>query len=394
MSIDTKADFDNLIERIQDLVQKYENNVLHYNQYQIYLANGEKISFEVSPWSIAHLLGIRLDYIKSSNLFKNTDAYLLLKEFLENSYSVYRHVQEGRLSYSSLFSNFIEQKLDSFEKNIYYYDPIDIEFVCKYDKSRTYQLGLEKNYFCDYFIAKADQEGNLYLLGLVRDGNSYTPMTNLYFPKDDRQYTNLKGLLINQLITYVNIIGISNSVINQKNNHYLYISLKLKKLETLKRYASSMKGLTIDIAYDLQFVLNGLAMKDNKINVYKMVCQQFMEKIKEHEIFSLEQLEDATKEQLDNEMVAMLETYNDEICNVDNSKAQKTYSDLLGQYKNLEEQVFTLQQQLDRTKQEANSYYEQLQVLEQENVSYREFQEEILSVVERKRVKKEVNEVE
>lgn len=90
----------------------------------------------------------------------------------------------------------------------------------------------------------------------------------------------------------------------------------------------------------------------------------------------------------------MLETYNDEICNVDNSKAQKTYSNLLGQYKNLEEQVFTLQQQLDRTKQEANSYYEQLQVLEQENVSYQEFQEEILSVVERKRVKKEENETE
>ena len=58
MSIDIKADFDNLIDRIQDLVKKYENNVLDCNQYQIYLSNGERISFEVSPWSIAHLLGI------------------------------------------------------------------------------------------------------------------------------------------------------------------------------------------------------------------------------------------------------------------------------------------------------------------------------------------------
>ncbi len=394
MSIDTKADFDNLIDRIQDLVKKYENNVLHCNQYQIYLANGERISFEVSPWSIAHLLGIRLDYIKSTNLFKNTDAYLLLKEFLENSYSVYRYVQEGRLSYSSLFSNFIEQKLTTFEKVIYYFDPNDIEFICKYDKGRTYQLGLEKNYFCDYFIAKTDPEGNLYLLGLIRNGTSYMPMTNLYFPKDDKQFTNLKGLLMNQLITYANNVVISNLVTEHKSNRFLHISLKLRKLDTLKRYASSMKGLTIDTAYDLQFILKGLAMKDSKINAYKMVCQQFMKKIKDHEIFSLEQLEEPTKEQLGSEIVSMLETYNDEICNVDNSKAQKTYSNLLGQYKNLEEQVFTLQQQLDRTKQEANSYYEQLQVLEQENVSYQEFQEEILSVVERKRVKKEENETE
>lgn len=392
MTIHTKADFDNLIDRIRDIVEKYENNVLHYNQYQIYLANGERIFFEVSPWSIAHLLGIRLDYIKSTNLFKNTDPSLLLKEILENSYSVYRHVQEGRLSYSSLFSNFIEQKLSSFEKIIYYFDPNDIEFVCKYDKGRTYQLGLEKNYFCDYFIAKVDKEENLHLLGLIRNGNSYTPMTNLYFPKDDRQFTNLKRLLMNQLITYVNNISISNSVTEHKNNHYLHMSLKLKKLEGLKRYANSIKGLTIDTAYDLQFVLNGLAMKDNKINVYKMVCQQFREKIKEHEIFSLEQLEDSTKEQLDSEMVLMVRTYNDEICNVDNSKAQKTYSDLLGQYKNLEEQVFLLQQQLEVSKQEASSYFEQLQELEEENSSYKGFQNEIFEVVKRQRLKVESTE--
>lgn len=393
MSIDTKADFDNLIERIQDLVQKYENNVLHYNQYQIYLANGEKISFEVSPWSIAHLLGIRLDYIKSTRLFKNIDAYLLLKEFLENSYSVYRYVQEGHLSYNSLFSHHIEQKLDSFEKIIYYYDPNDIEFICKYDKSKTFSLGVEKNYPCDYFIARKMPNGDIYLLGLVRQGNICMPMTNIVFPNDEYQFTHLKIILTNQVITFSNSIIVNNETTQFNHNEYLGINTKIKKIDILKAY-SNIKGVSIDVSSDYRFNTNGYIMKEQKISSYKAICQRFMEKIKEHEIFSLEQLEYATKEQLDNEMVAMLETYNDEICNVDNSKAQKVYSDLLGQYKNLEEQVFTLQQQLDRAKQEANSYYEQLQVLEQENVSYREFQEEILSVVERKRVKKEVNEVE
>lgn len=389
MSINTKADFDYLINRIQDLVQKYENNVLHYNQYQIYLANGEKISFEVPPESIAHLLGVRLDYIISTNLFKNTDAYLLLKEFLENSYSVYRNVQEGRMSYSSLFSNYIEQKLDSFEKIIYYFDPNDIEFICKYDKSRTFQLGLEKNYPCDYFIAKKDKEENLHLLGLVRNGSVYMPMSNIYFPKDNTQYSNLKGLLMNQVLTYANTVLIYNSVSNFSKNPHLLISLKSKKIETLKKYASSIKGVTIDVAHDLQFILNGFALKDSKIKAYKMICEQLMEKIKEHEVFSLEQMEDSTKEQLDNEMFAMIQTYNNEICKTDNSKAQTSYSDLVEQYKVLEEQVNTLQQQLDNAKQEASAYYEQLQVLEQENASYKEFEEEILDVVKRQRVKKE-----
>lgn len=168
MTIKTKDDFDFIVEKIKVLVERYENNVKHHNQYQFYLANGEKLNFEVFPQSIPHLLGISMDYLKATNLFKTKDYSVLLKEFLNSSSLIHQQVQKGCLRYESLFSPFVLDKIESFENSIYYFSPDDIEFVCKYERSKTYQLGLEKDYFCDYFIAKRDQENNLTFLGLIK----------------------------------------------------------------------------------------------------------------------------------------------------------------------------------------------------------------------------------
>ena len=303
MKINTRADFDSLMNRIRNLVLQYENNVLHNNQYQFYLANGERLTFEVMPQSVPHLLGIRLDYLRSTGLFKETDAYFLLKEFLENSYSVFCRVQEGHLSFTTMFSNHIEEKLDSFEKVIYYFSPNDIDFVCKYDKSKTFQLGLEKDYPCDYFIAKKDNENNLYLLGLVRQGNMYKPMSNILVLSDEQQIAKLKGLLMNQVITYPNSIAVENMVTGFGNNAHLSASAKLEKIKSLRNYARFIKGVSIDVSFDFQYIANGYQMKDNKINIYKMICQQFMQTIAAREVFLLDQLDESIQTQMDSEMI-------------------------------------------------------------------------------------------
>lgn len=348
--------------------------------------------FRIPPESIAHLLGIRLDYLRSTNMLKNKEAYLLLKDFLKNSHTIYKNVVNGYLSYNSLFSNFIEEKLVTFEKIIQYYDPNDIEFICKYDKSKTFQLGLEKNYPCDYFISKSDSAGNLYFLGLVHNGDEYMPMSSLYFPKNDDQLSNLQGLLTNQSITYVNNIIAINPVINFKRNRYLHISLKLQKLELIKKYTNSIKGVIIDVSYDLQFILNGYLMKENKINVYKLICRQFMNSIKEHEIFLVEQMDVSLQEQIENEMLDLIQAYNNESCKNDNTKALATYSDLLEKYNELSVEVLNLQHQLEEAEEKANNYYYELQSLEQKNENYRLFEEEIFDLVRRHRIKIEGNE--
>ncbi len=383
MKLVTKESFDNLIDKLKKLVQKYENNALHYNQYQFYLANGEKLSFEVMPQNVPHLLGINLDYLRATNMFKNKEAFLLLKEFLESSYSVYKGIQEGHLNFNSIFSDQIALKLEAFEQNIYFYSPSDIEFICQYDKSKTYQLGLEKDYPCDYFIAKTDILGNIYLLGLVKHVDSYIPMTNLMFLKDEDQNISLKKLLANQVLTFVNTIMVTNPVTNFKNTSRLPLAFKLEKIKILRKYKNLSFGTIIDVSSDYQFNTNGVIAKETKISTYRIICQQFMQTILSHEIFLIEQLDDTVREQLDEDMIGLIQVYNDEACKVGDSKAQVTYSQLLEQYNMLAIQVLELQKQLEMKEQEAIACYEQIQTLEQENVFYKEFHDDIINAVQK-----------
>lgn len=286
-----------------------------------------------------------------------------------------------------MFSNHIEEKLDSFEKVIYYFSPNDIDFVCKYDKSKTFQLGLEKDYPCDYFIAKKNNENNLYLLGLVRQGNMYKPMSNILVLSDEQQIAKFKGLLMNQVITYPNSIAVENMVTGFGNKAHLSNSTKLEKIKSLRNYARSIKGVSIDVSFDFQYIVNGFQMKDNKINIYKMICQQFMQTIAAHEVFLMEQLDESIQSQMDSEMIQLIETYNNESCQSDSNKAQMTYSDLLNKYNALAKQVLELEAQLDVTRQESYTNLERIQILKEENAEYKSFQEDILAVVQRKRNK-------
>ncbi len=385
MSIKTKEEYDNLIERIKNLIRRYENNVFHYNNYQVYLTNGDKLSFSFTEKSIPHLLGVRLDYLRATDLFKSQDAYDLLKEFLENSYSVYRRVQEGYMSFRSLFSDHIELKLKSFESLIYYFDPNDIEFVCKYDKSKTFQLGLDKNYPCNYFIAKKDNNGNLFLLGLIRSGNEFMPMSNIVFPNDEYQFSSLKGMLMNQILTFSNSIHIENLVKPLSSKRYLSLQAKLDKIGTLKKYGEPIKGVSLDVSSDYQFSVRGYIEKENKINMYKLFAQNFSERIKEHEIFSLEDMDDAMSTSMDKEMLNMVEMYNDEACKMENGGAHITYSQLLKEYNELVRRVAELDYQLEESKNLVMQYSKKMQTLETENLEYKEFQEEIFDVVSRRK---------
>lgn len=383
MQINTKEDFDNLFDRIKKLVDRYDNNSYHFNQYKIFLANGEKLFFEIAPSSIPHLLGINIDYLRSTNFFKSQNAYDILKEFLENSYSIYTKVKEGHLSLNSIFSDYIDYKLKSFEQIIYYFNPSDIEFICKYDKSKTYQLGLDNNLLCDYFIVKKDTEKNLCILGLKQRTDGYAPMTNIFIPTGESQLTALKDACSNQTLTFANSIIIENPITNFQSKSYLPLALKSEKAKSLGKFKKVFPGSSVDVSSDYQFTINGCLMKESKLNLYKTIFQQLTNAILERDVFSLEQMEDFIDVQ-DDDLSQMINAYNDEISKVSSSKAQETYSELLEQCQTLGKKVVSLSKQLEESEQKALEYYQTVQSLEKENKEYQEFQDNIVRVVNQK----------
>lgn len=389
MSIYIRENFDAIIKKIRILVENYENNQQHYNQYQFYLANGERISLEITPQSIAHLLGIRIDNLRATRLFKKQDSYGILKEFLNNSQFFYQQILEGHLHESIMFSKYLENKLISFENLIYSFNPNTIEFICKYDRSKIYQSAEEKDLSCDYIIAKKTYDGDLHLLGLVRSqGNQYNPMTNMVFAKNENQLSQLKSILTNQTLTFASSIVVKNPITNYKNTLVMTLSTKSNQIEKMKEYARNISGIAIDVSSDLQFALNGISMKTEKINSYHYVCQQLLQSMQNQTIFHMEDMEEETKKQLDEEIFSLVHAYNNTLCNKKRNQTQlTTESNLLEQYKLLSLQVENLKQQLEETRRQSIQCYEQNQQLKEQIDRYEIFQTQIFQVVDKQKQK-------
>jgi len=116
LNIKTRADFDNLLSRIAGAVRYYEASNTKRNKYIVYLSNEDRFTYTVDSKNIAHLLGVNFVYLRSIGIFdRNCSSYDVLKGLQENSYSLYMGVQEGRLSYESMFSEHIEDKLSALE---------------------------------------------------------------------------------------------------------------------------------------------------------------------------------------------------------------------------------------------------------------------------------------
>lgn len=386
--IQTKSEFDELISKIMKLVKEYERNSMYHNEYQIYLASGQNIKFTFGEQNIGHLLDINLDYLRATGLFKNKEGYPLLKEFLENSYTVYRQVQEGHMSFKLIFSDYISDKLEIFEMITNYFSANDIELVCQYNKSRIYQVDEEIDYPCDYFIVKKNLQGDLLVLGLIDKGNICYPMTSMLFKMDETQNNKLRKILQNQVITYVTTINIKNPVNNFQKISRLNLDQCLKKNTKLKICRNLFPGVSVDSISHHEFITNGYIQKLEQLKSYKNLFVQFKNKIDSHELFELDQLSPEIKENLDAEWIDMIQSYNDQLCTQSTSNiVQKTYTNLLTENNQLSDEVVSLQEQLEQVKKEKEQLVSQITQIQAQNEVYASFQNEIFEVVEKQKRK-------
>ncbi len=116
MKIDT-AKFEEIIENITKNINLYERIQFYNNHYALFLANGEILNIKFLRNNIPHLLGVDIDYLKLSNKFKpNASYYDNLNYFLENSFNFRKLVNEGSMSYSSMFSSYVDEKIMHLKK--------------------------------------------------------------------------------------------------------------------------------------------------------------------------------------------------------------------------------------------------------------------------------------
>lgn len=244
-----RTEFENLLMNISDKLSYYEYEKIYDKTYSLLLANGEKINIKFPHYCIPHLLGININYLDATSCFNVHNAFDLVKQLCDNEYRVYTEMKKGNIFFEQLFSSHVDAKVESFientKVNIY-----NLDFICKYDKSKTFIEG-EIGYDFDYILAKKGQNNEIYILGLVKNDkqNFYVPMSNQYFDNIEEATNKIARYLKNQTITFISSLSVPNF-----KNFYLQPNIKYKKVDRLMQLVEKFDA-QVNVSGDYKWML-------------------------------------------------------------------------------------------------------------------------------------------
>ena len=294
-----RTELENLLNGMSAIIANLEKCYAYSKSTTIYLANGERIEFEITKSSLAHLLGVDTNYLASLNIFREKSSYELLKKMCEEAYKIHDLHVKKIINYDQLFSKNIIEKLSGFWKNINI-NCEETELVCKYDASRSYKSNEITEKF-DYIIVK-NINGKYYMLCLVKNSiGVYLPMSNRCFESYDELQEQLSIFLVNQEITFMN-----SSKLDENKPYYLDDKQKLEKAKNLEDYRK-MYNCSIDLTGQYKYMLSGVLTHKNSATENYTLTGEILTSITGGKII------DTTKIQ-DRNLLQIAQAYNDFIC--------------------------------------------------------------------------------
>lgn len=372
MYIKDKAQYDELVEKIGKCVKYYDKLKFENNKFTLGLANGDQLTARVLKNNIAHLLGVKLDNLKRYNIFKkNMNAYECLNCFIEDSYSFYRLVSQGQLSYDEMFSKNVYEKIDAFSTNINIRTD-DIYCIIKYDGEKTYQIE-EHAEKCDYYIVRKNND-KYYIMGLIKNEqteNNYVPVTSRKYDNSSEFDEFMRRIAIKQEITYPYSLNVQN--IPEEYNKSFKLSqedrLKLvNSIATMCNNYNATSGVIKDFTFSLNRQNNDYVVRQNTMTVLRVLA----ENIKNGNVLDESTITDLCGDiMLPDDVINIINTCNDVLCSSNNNdKALTNYSELNDENKSLKKELKEMKEQLTKYQEEINDFKIKNEVLKEENNSY------------------------
>ena len=333
------GELESLFSKIQDIIDRVEQTRVGKRQ-ELYLSSGDKLIYSLYKENIPHLLGINIDYLKSTGHFSGNNTYDIFKDFISNAYRVNCLLRDGFLNYDQIFSEFTFKKIDNFINNINL-NIFDTEFICKYDSTKTYSL-TDKNQKFDYIIVKKNKDSESYsMLCLVKNDYIYVPMSNMYFEDYESLSIKLKELIPNQEVT------IFSGMKRDMDNYYkLPMDVKITKLTNLQKYKNEFSCI-IDTNADFKYLLTDSLKHKNQFYDNGSLLTILTDSIGQGHIIDVEPF-------VDSYLLRIVNAYNDYLCshNIENSEIEESYSKILEDRKNLIEELNIFKDQVKTLKEE------------------------------------------
>lgn len=351
------AIYNQITEKMTKLCDEYERLQFENNKYSLSLANGDYLNIRIPRSHIMHLLGLNADYLKLSNRFRNNmSSYDFLKYFLDNAYSFHRLVSNKEMNYDNMFSNYVNEKLDSFWFNINIRTD-DMYFIIKYDKSRTYTLE-DKAEISDYYIVRKSLN-NYYVMGVVQSENN----PNMYYPATSRVYSDhnefenfMKRISNKQEITYCYSMRVTNLEKGYEHPFFLTNEDRRKSLSKAVNVAKKYNGVA-SVSKDFQFALDKSITESTNNATAMNILDLLSENLKTGNVLDMNVLNSIYGDiELPNSILQLISVSNDVVCSMDkdNDQALINYSDmnnenisLKNELKSLKEEVLEYKRQIE-----------------------------------------------
>ena len=196
---------------------------------------------------------------------KDLSNYDKLKYVLEKPYIFKNLLINNDISTDFMFSDSINQKLAVFKDNLSIRSD-DIYCVIKYDNEKTYQA-INIPDPCDYYIIRK-KRNNYLVLGLINDGNVYTPVTSRLYDDKEKFDEFMNRVARKQEITYPHLLNINNSYRDYKVNAFFPLSEKEYILNNIINISQKYSA-TPAVARDYAFTINKFktVREDQNINL-------------------------------------------------------------------------------------------------------------------------------
>ena len=223
----------------------------------------------------------------------------------------------------------------------------DIEFICKYDSSRTYINSDDfKKY--DYVIVKKLSNDKIGLLCLVRNSGYFAPMSSQIFDDYESAKEKLYELTKHQEITLVSGISINNIFDDYSKDFYLNLYDKKAKIKNLINYKQDF-DTSIDVADDFQYSISKLTHNRMLHNEDYQFVNKIVSCISEGKLIEVESYEGSY-------LMPIVNAFNDIICSSSLTKDEnsETYTQMKTNLENFKKQLAKLLKQNFQLNEENN----------------------------------------
>lgn len=306
-------EYNDLLEKIDKCLEWYENREISDIRYKLFLASDKIIQICFPENCIPHLLGINIDYLRSTGHF-NGSPYTILNDILNNPMRLYNLMKSGFLSKEQIFSKHIEKKLSSFKSNCSV-SIKNIEFIAEYNSVNSYTTGEEK-LDGDYYIASKSHDNSLTIIGFKENKGLYYPMTNIELDDNSNEKDKfLNRLLKNQSITLIqSLIKSYYSGYELKKDKFFYNNDdKLRKLNILTNYSSDYDSHVTTNKETLFYLTKTINLYDEKNKIW-FVLDEITKAILNKDIINIEELEEKYGI-IKRSLFETISAYNDSIIN-------------------------------------------------------------------------------